>query len=136
MIGCDHLEKVSARIEDLAHHATTLCGCHDHRTPQPISMTRAPTIVATDPGDIVKLDKAGYVVIVPVADRGVITVEHYAYDNTLMRVIEGANARDIYLMMIRNGWVTEMSHAAYLGKELTKAELSLQYGFKYVQDGA
>ena len=32
-------------------------------------------------------------------------------------------------------WVTGLSHAAYLGKKLVKAELSLQHGFKYVQDG-
>src|SRR5438874_13323572 len=29
-----------------------------------------------------------------------------------------------------------LSHAAYLGRELTKAELSLSAGFTYVQDGA
>jgi tetrahydromethanopterin S-methyltransferase subunit A len=39
-------------------------------------------------------------------------------------------------MIVANGWVTELSHAAYIGKELAKAELSLKYGLKYVQDGA
>jgi len=39
-------------------------------------------------------------------------------------------------MIINNKWVTELSHAAYLGKELTKAELSITKGFKFVQDGA
>jgi hypothetical protein len=29
-----------------------------------------------------------------------------------------------------------MNHAAYLVKELAKAELSMGLGFKYVQDGA
>jgi dihydropteroate synthase len=29
-----------------------------------------------------------------------------------------------------------MNHAAYLVKELAKAELSMELGFKYVQDGA
>ncbi len=38
--------------------------------------------------------------------------------------------------MIENGWVTEFTHATYLGKELEKAELSIKLGFKYVQDGA
>jgi len=32
--------------------------------------------------------------------------------------------------------VSQLSHAAYLGKELAIAELSLKYGFTYVQDGA
>jgi tetrahydromethanopterin S-methyltransferase subunit A len=136
MIGCDHPEEVSTRIGDLAHSTSTRCGCHDLSTPPLVSLPTAPTIVATDPGDVVKLDKAGYFVIIPVAARAVITVEQYAYDHTLLRVIEGAHAREIYLLLIRHGWVTELSHAAYLGKELTQAELSLHYGFKYVQDGA
>ncbi len=93
-------------------------------------------MLADEPGNGVVLDKVGYFVIVPSADRGLITVEHYAYDDSLLRTIEGANARAIYLTVIENGWIGELSHAAYLGKELAKAELSLQYGFKYVQDGA
>jgi hypothetical protein len=32
--------------------------------------------------------------------------------------------------------VTEMSHAAYLGKELAKAELNLTHGIPYTQDAA
>lgn len=82
------------------------------------------------------MDQAGYFVIVPIADKGTINVEHYAYDNTLLKVIEGATASAVYKMIINSRWVTELSHAAYLGKELAKAELSLQHGFKYVQDGA
>ena len=93
-------------------------------------------MIAAEPSDRVVMDKAGYFVIVPLADKGVITVEHYAYDNILLRTIEGTNARALYLTMIDNGWIGELSHAAYLGKELAKAELSLRHGFKYVQDGA
>jgi tetrahydromethanopterin S-methyltransferase subunit A len=51
-------------------------------------------------------------------------------------VIEGQDARSIYWTIVKNGWVTQLSHAAYLGKELAKAELSIKMGFKYVQDGA
>jgi tetrahydromethanopterin S-methyltransferase subunit A len=65
-----------------------------------------------------------------------ILVEHYSYDNKLLRKIEGKNGRDIYFTIINNKWVTELSHAAYLGKELIKAELSIKKGFKFVQDGA
>ena len=93
-------------------------------------------VVAVDTGRPIPLDKAGYFVILPVADRGVINVEHYSYDNTLLHVIEGPNTRALYLAIVDRGWVTELSHAAYLGKELTKADLSLRLGFKYVQDGA
>ena len=82
------------------------------------------------------MDKAGYYVILPRLAQGNIIVEHYAYDNSLLRVIEGHDARSIYWTIIENGWVTQLSHAAYLGKELAKAELSLSMGADYVQDGA
>lgn len=136
MIGCDNADAVSARINALSLQATVASGCRAC-TPQPqTAMVAVPQIVATDPSKVARLDKAGYFVILPLAERRVINVEHYAYDNTLLHVIEGTNARAICTTLLHNGWVTEVSHAAYLGRELTKAELSLQYGFKYTQDGA
>ncbi len=63
-------------------------------------------------------------------------VEHYSYKEKLIRTIEGQDARRVYLTLIRNGWVSKLDHAAYLGKELTKAELSLKHNFDYLQDGA
>ena len=95
-----------------------------------------PKVIAGEPSEPVRLDPSGYFVVLPLADKGVISVEHYGYDNTLLRAIEGTSTRALYSTLIANGWVSELSHAAYLGKELAKAELSLKYGFKYVQDGA
>jgi len=63
-------------------------------------------------------------------------LKYYSYQNKLLRIIEGRTARDIYLTLIEKGWVSDLTHAAYLGKELARAELSLQTGLKYVQDGA
>ncbi len=83
-----------------------------------------------------KLDPAGYFVIYPIADRRIIHVEHYAYDNRLLHTLESASPRALYLKIIAEGWVTELSHAAYLGKELIKAEFSLDYGIQYLQDAA
>ena len=85
---------------------------------------------------MVVMDKAGYFVILPLADKGIIYVEHYGYDNTLLRVIEGATARALCKTIVANGWVSELNHAAYLGRELTKAELSLTHGLAFLQDGA
>lgn len=82
------------------------------------------------------MDKAGYFVIIPRADKGDIVVEHYSYDNKMLRIIEGRDARSICATIIQNGWVSQLGHAAYLGKELTRAEFSLKHGIKFVQDGA
>ncbi len=84
----------------------------------------------------VKLDKLGYFVITPNEVEAKITVEHYGNDNKLLHIIEGYDARNIYWNIIENGWISEMSHSAYLGKELARAELSMKYNFKYIQDKA
>jgi len=136
MIGCDSTDEVVARIKELSRQAVVPCGCAECGAKSPVSISSAPKIVATESGEVARMDKAGYFVITPLAQRGVITVEHYAYDNTLLRVVEGPTARAIYMTIVDDGWVTELSHAAYLGKELARAELSLQLGFRYVQDGA
>jgi len=136
MIGCENPDEISARIEELSQNSPAPCGCSECGGQSSISVSAAPPLVAAEPNGVVTMDKAGYFVIIPLADKGVIDVEHYAYDNSLLRTIEGASARAIYKTLVGNGWVTELSHAAYLGKELMKAELSLQHGFKFVQDGA
>jgi tetrahydromethanopterin S-methyltransferase subunit A len=100
-----------------------------------VQLATVPVMQAKEP-TTVEMDKAGYFVIIPQPAKGTIAVEHYTYDNRLLRVIEGKEARSIYWTMIDNGWVTQLSHAAYLGKELTKAELSIKLGFPYIQDGA
>ncbi len=134
MIGCTDVEVIAAKIEELAQKPL-----------KPLDVTADPALLGNDIKVIsakekdpnkVKLDRAGYFVIVPKADKGIILVEHYNYANQLLRVIQGDNARDLYWTIIENGWVGEMSHAAYLGKELTAAQLSMQMGFKYVQDKA
>lgn len=99
------------------------------QVPQPLTAT------FKDPNQV-KLDKEGYFVIVPKAETGHILVEHYSNQNELLHIIQGKNARDLYWTILEGGWVSELSHAAYLGKELMAAELSLKYGFKYIQDKA
>ena len=136
MIGRENPDEISSLIEILAQQVTPPCGCTECGAKSPVSISTPPKIVATELSEVVKMDKAGYFVIIPLTDKGVINVEHYTYDNSLLRVIEGTAARAIYFMIINSGWVTELSHAAYLGKELAKAELSLQNDFKYIQDGA
>jgi tetrahydromethanopterin S-methyltransferase subunit A len=136
MIGCESPAEISTRIEEVAQQVTTSCNCSECGGKSPVSISTRPKIIATEPGEVVKMDKAGYFVIIPLVDKCVINVEYYAYDNSLLQVIEGTTARAIYHTIINNGWVTELSHAAYLGKELVKAELSLQHGYKYIQDGA
>jgi len=136
MIGCVEPEQIAVKIAELSSRVVAPCGCSSCSDTVSISNSTTPVINVSELGEAVALDKAGYFVILPLPERGVINVEHYAYDNQLLRVVVGTAAREIYHTLISNGWVTELSHAAYLGKELAKAELSLQHGFKYSQGGA
>ncbi len=152
-IGCENMRKLTGKIRELARKAApaaglSSCGCHGDCGPATavISMPSAivpkgaseiPVVTAKKHGrSSVKLDKAGYFVILPSEKDASILVEHYSYDNKLLRKIRGKSSRDIYFTIINNKWVTELSHAAYLGKELARAELSIREGFRFVQDGA
>lgn len=136
MIGCEDVSRIVEKIRELSQGLTPSCSCKEcDEKNRSVQISTVPVIQAEEP-EKVEMDKAGYFVIIPQPNRWIINVEHYSYDNRLLRVIEGRDARSIHGMIIKNGWVTQLSHAAYLGKELTKAELSIKIGFKYVQDKA
>lgn len=136
MIGCNQADEISAQVKEYARRAPASCGCSECCEESSVVVSTPNKLTAAEPSAAVRMDRAGYFVIVPRSDKAVINVEHYSYDNLLIRTVEGATARAIYRTIIDQGWVTELSHAAYLGKELAKAELSLRYGFRYCQDGA
>ncbi len=133
MIGCEDMNEIISKIKALSARGKGPFFQEKYQGPAIV-----PDIVKAEgpPGHAVRLDKAGYFVILPRKDAQDIVVEYYGYDNRLLKQLQGENARDLYSAIIAGGLITELSHAAYLGKELEKAELSLKYGFKYIQDGA
>jgi tetrahydromethanopterin S-methyltransferase subunit A len=136
LIGIEDIEAIVQKIKEISKGPGITCSCQEcHEETDPVHILKMPVIRAEGPTKV-EMDKAGYFVVIPQKEKGDILVEHYSYDNKLQRVIEGKDARIIYWTIIENGWVTQLSHAAYLGKELAKAELSMKYGFKYTQDGA
>ncbi|MFZ2456008.1 MAG: dihydropteroate synthase-like protein [Candidatus Altiarchaeia archaeon] len=48
--------------------------------------------------------------------------------------ITGGSAEDVYKEILARGLTKDTLHAAYLGKELSKAEIALRLGKEYVQD--
>lgn len=139
MVGCTDVEEIAAQVIKLA-----LSAAGSEAKPlsyeQAVKAHMVPTeeietiqAVGDDPHRI-KMDPGGYFVINP--EDGRILVEHYDYKEKIIRVIEGTDARSIYFTLVNNGWVTKLDHACYLGKELAKAELSLEHGFEFTQDGA
>lgn len=80
------------------------------------------------------MDPKGYFLIDIDREAKTILVARCLPDGTKDAVIEGSDPIAIYYTIIKNDWVSLMTHAAYLGQELEKAFLALRYGFKYVQD--
>jgi dihydropteroate synthase len=52
----------------------------------------------------------------------------------MVAIVKGKTAIEIVNTLIREKFISTLQHAADMGIELHKAELSLKYGFKYVQD--
>ena len=54
--------------------------------------------------------------------------------NDMVAEISGKTAIEIVNTLIREKYISSLQHAADMGIELNKAELSLKHGFKYIQD--
>ena len=54
--------------------------------------------------------------------------------NDMVAIIKGKTAIEIVNTLIREKFISTLQHAADMGIELHKAELSLKYGYKYNQD--
>jgi len=131
LTGCAEIDTIIAKVRDLACDTrlrTTGFVAPDGNDPAPENRV----IAANNITHALVNDKAGYFRIT-IGER-VIVAEHYNSKDELLRTIEGSGARSICLTLIRNGWVSKLDHAAYLGRELTRAELALQNGGEFIQD--
>lgn len=79
-------------------------------------------------------DPEGFFLVLLDEENGLIKCEHYTQDGTLNEVIEGKLASNIANTAIKRGLLSRLDHAAYLGKELAKAETAISYNLPYTQD--
>ncbi len=79
-------------------------------------------------------DPKGYFLIRINKEEKRIEVAYVKNDHKIKKVFYGDNAMDLYHTIKRHELITRMEHAAYLGKELYKAELALQYNLEYIQE--
>ncbi len=100
-----------------------------------LSVKKKPLVEAHTPTKLI-LDPSGFFIIYPKKDEGKIYLEHYLTDGTLNETIYGEDPVSITSTAIERGLVSRVDHAAYLGRELEKAYLSICYGFPYIQDSA
>jgi tetrahydromethanopterin S-methyltransferase subunit A len=86
--------------------------------------------------DKATLDPKGYFVIFADRLQGLLTLEHYTNEGVLDTRIEGRSATELYTAAIEEELVSRLDHAAYLGRELARAEECVKTNRVYVQDGA
>ncbi len=80
------------------------------------------------------MDTLGFFTIKPFPDEGIIRVRYYNAKHQLAAEIDGKTAEEIYNTICREKLVSSLSHAAYLGSELQKAEIAMKKRLPYVQD--
>lgn len=93
------------------------------------------TVLVGEPTPLV-LDPTGYFVVYPECRRNTLVLEHYTNQGVLDAVLEGQAAGALYQGAITRRLVSRLDHAAYLGRELARAEQSLNDRTVYVQDRA
>ena len=88
-----------------------------------------------------KMDPKGYFLIAIDRNKKIIRVGYCKFTklgsspiNDMVAEIQGKTAIEIVNALIREKLISTLQHAADMGIELHKAELSLKYGFKYIQD--
>lgn len=93
------------------------------------------TVRAAEPQRLVS-DPAGFFVVYPDAPKQRLVVEHYTTAGVLDCVIEGSTPAAVAAAAIERDLLDRLDHAAYLGRELARAERSLATGDPYVQERA
>jgi tetrahydromethanopterin S-methyltransferase subunit A len=81
-----------------------------------------------------KLDKSCYVLIKIYRETKEIGVAICNYNDIILKEFRGRKALDIYEEIFKGNYITSLSHAAYLGKELKKAEIALEMSSEYHQE--
>jgi tetrahydromethanopterin S-methyltransferase subunit A len=88
----------------------------------------------TDPRGAWTYDPLGFFLVQVDRQRRVLLLEHYAQDRRLLHRLEGDTAAALSQTAVRLGLLSELAHAAYLGRELAKAEAALRFNLTYQQD--
>ena len=93
------------------------------------------TVHATEP-QFYKSDPAGFFVVYPDVRTKQLVVEHYTNAGVLNCVVEGLTSTAVYAEIVKRELVSQLDHAAYLGRELATAERCLRTSDPYIQDKA
>lgn len=103
---------------------------------KPIPQTEYPIQDISHEKKLHRLDVVGYFTIHLDRTSRKIVARHYTSKTPEVRTIElkGISAQQLIDAILNRGLVSQLNHAAYLGRELAKAELALATGRPYIQE--
>ena len=88
-----------------------------------------------------RMDPKGYFLIAVDRQKKFIKVGYCKFSklgnspiHDMVATIEGKTAIEIVNTLIKKNFISTLQHAGDMGIELHKAEMSLKYGLKYIQD--
>ena len=128
LIGCEDVEIIEQTARELALR-------NQGAMPYEMIAEGVPHYVAGDKVKL-KLDRAGFFIVHPKAETDLLLVEHYKNTGEPTCIIEGNEPAAICAEIIERGLISQLDHAAYLGRELERAKLSMQLNFSFRQDRA
>jgi tetrahydromethanopterin S-methyltransferase subunit A len=96
----------------------------------------APEVIRAEPDapSAWTYDPLGFFLVHVERERGLLRLEHYSQDRRLLQTLEGESAAAVSQTAVRLGLVSLLAHAAYLGRELAKAEAAMRFDLHYEQD--
>jgi len=132
--GEEDLQVLQERVKSLSDRNPGVFTSEKKETGEP---RRQEEFVSIRPGgqrEPLLYDPKGYFVITIEPEQKEILLRHYLPDHTPSHEMRGRGATSMLLGLLRDGLVTQLSHAGYLGEELAKAQTALQFGLRYDQD--
>ncbi len=136
LIGVTKLEDILAAVRDCSHRPMQVFPADPAGASSRNDKLAAIEHIPAKAPKQLRLDRAGFFIVLPQPQKRLIVCEHYENNGRLTHVIEGRQAALIAATAVERGFVTQLDHAAYLGRELAKAEAALSNGITYEQDAA
>lgn len=131
LIGCTVPDAIFTAVRECSVKPVEPLAIDKTRNHSPIHET-----IKARPPKRLELDPSGFFVVLLNRPSGLVVCEHYENNGKLTHTIEGKDAALVAATAVELGLVSRLDHAAYLGRELAKAEFALKAGGEFVQDAA
>lgn len=127
LIGCEDIEKIMNHVSECEKNNP---GSFDMSAELEVKEITA----SHDTEKEFVMDEKGYFTISIRPETKEIVCEHYSKDKKLQFIIKGKTAEEVCATIMRLELVSRTDHAAYLGRELQKAEIALKNNLPYEQE--